>query len=285
MAEAIPGGMRTVKDVVALSAAYLEAKGIPTARLDAEKLIGSVLGLDRLELYLHHDRPVDAAELDAIRPLLRRRADLEPVAYILGEVGFHRIVLKTDARALMPRPETETLVEVALAALPQGGALLDLGTGAGGIAIAVKHERPDAAVTGVDLSPDALALARENADRVGVDVELLASDLTAAVRGRAFDVIAANLPYVPDGDPRTEEGVVRHEPHLALWGGPDGMDVIRRAIAECLPLLAPGGLLVLECSDEQAAATRDALAAAGYEGIAVHRDLAGVDRVLAARRP
>ena len=283
MAEALPGGMRTVKDVVALAAAYLEAKGIPTARLDAERLIGSVLGLDRLELYLHHDRPVDAAELDAIRPLLRRRADLEPVAYILGEVGFHRIVLKSDARALMPRSETETLVEVALAALPRGGALLDLGTGAGGIALAVKHERPDATVTGVDLSPDALALARENADRLGLDVELLASDLTAAVADRTFDVIAANLPYVPDGDPRTEAGVVRHEPHLALWGGPDGLDLIRRAIAECAPLLAPGGTLVLECSDEQAGATRVALEAAGYADVAFHRDLAGVDRVVAAR--
>ena len=125
MGEAIRGGVRTVKDIVALSAAFLEAKGIPTARLDAELLIGSVLGLARLELYLHHDRPLTSAELDAIRPLLRRRADLEPVAYILGEVGFHRIVLKTDARALMPRPETETLVEVALAALPRDGALLD----------------------------------------------------------------------------------------------------------------------------------------------------------------
>jgi release factor glutamine methyltransferase len=121
--------MKNVKDVVALSAAYLNAKGLPTARLDAEKLIGSVLGLDRLELYLHHDRPVTPAELDAIRPLLRRRADLEPVAYILGEVGFHRLVLKTDARALMPRSETETLVEVALANLPKGGTLLDVGTG------------------------------------------------------------------------------------------------------------------------------------------------------------
>ena len=117
MAEALPGGMRTVKDVLALSAAFLSAKGIATARLDAERLIGSVLGLDRLELYLHHDRPVTPDELDGIRPLLRRRADLEPVAYILGTVGFHHVVLKCDARALMPRSETETLVEVAQANL------------------------------------------------------------------------------------------------------------------------------------------------------------------------
>ncbi|MGI9117151.1 MAG: peptide chain release factor N(5)-glutamine methyltransferase [Gaiellales bacterium] len=285
MSEAIPGGLRTVKDVVALSAAYLDAKGIPQARLDAEKLVGSVLDLDRLELYLHHDRPVTPAELDAIRPLLRRRADLEPVAYILGEVGFHRLVLKTDRRALMPRPETETLVEVALAALPRDGALLDVGTGAGGIAIAVKHERPDAAVTAVDVSPEALALARENADRIGVEIELLQSDLAAAVAGRTFDVIAANLPYIPDGDPRTEAGVVRHEPHLALYAGSDGLDLIRRLIADAPTRLRSGGTIVLENSDEQAGAVQELLAGAGLVGVACHRDLAGVDRVVVGRRP
>ena len=279
MAEAMPGGMKNVKDVVALSAAYLDAKGIPT-----EKLIGSVLDLDRLELYLHHDRPVTPAELDAIRPLLRRRADLEPVAYILGEVGFHRLVLKTDARALMPRSETETLVEVALANLPKGGALLDVGTGSGAIAITVKHERPDVTVTAVDLSTDALSLARENAERIGVEVELLESDLAAAVVGRTFDVIAANLPYIPDGDPRTEAGVVRHEPHLALYAGADGLDLIRRLVADASVLLNPGGMIVLENSDEQAAAVRGLLEAAGLGDTSVHRDLAGVDRVVAARR-
>ena len=284
MAEAMPGGMKNVKDVVALSAAYLDAKGLPTARLDAEKLIGSVLGLDRLELYLHHDRPVTPAELDAIRPLLRRRADLaEDVRHGL-EVGFHRLVLKTDARALMPRSETETLVEVALANLPKDGALLDVGTGSGAIAIAVKHERPDAAVTAVDLSADALALARENAERIGVEVELLESDLVAAVAGRAFDVIAANLPYIPDGDPRTEPGVVRHEPHLALYAGADGLDLIRRLVADAPALLRRGGMLVLENSDEQAGAVKGLLEAAGFVDVAFHRDLAGVDRVVAARR-
>jgi release factor glutamine methyltransferase len=275
--------MKNVKDVVALSSAYLAAKGIDTARLDAEKLIGSVLGLDRLALYLHHDRPVTPAELDAIRPLLRRRADLEPVAYILGEVGFHRLVLKTDARALMPRSETETLVEVALANLPKGGTLLDVGTGSGAIAIAVNHERPDVTVTAVDRSTAALSLARENADRIGVAIELLESDLAAAVVGRTFDVVAANLPYIPDGDPRTEAGVVRHAQHLALYAGPDGLDLIRRLVADAPALLNPGGMIVLENSDEQAAAVRGLLEAAGFVDVACHRDLAGVDRVVAGR--
>ncbi len=283
MVEALPGGMRTVKDVVALSAAYLDAKGLPTARLDAEKLIGSVLELDRLELYLHHDRPVTPAELDAIRPLLRRRAGLEPVAYILGSVGFHRVVLKTDARALMPRSETETLVEVVLASLPErGGTLLDVGTGAGAIAIAVKYARADVAVTAVDVSPDALALAQENATLVGVDVAFAVSDLTATVRG-AFDVIAANLPYIPVGDPRTEPGVVRHEPHLALYGGEDGLDLVRRLIGEAPALLVSGGMLVLEVSDEQAQVVRGLFEAAGFADVAFHRDLHGVDRVVAGR--
>ena len=283
MAEAMPGGMKNVKDVVALSSAYLAAKEIDTARLDAEKLIGSVLGLDRLALYLHHDRPVTPAELDAIRPLLRRRADLEPVAYILGEVGFHRLVLKTDARALMPRSETETLVEVVLANLPKGGTLLDVGTGSGAIAIAVNHERPDVTVTAVDCSTAALSLARENADRIGVAIEFLESDLAAAVVGRTFDVIAANLPYIPEGDPRTEAGVVRHEPHLALYAGPDGLELIRRLVADAPALLNPGGMIVLENSDEQAAAVRELLEAAGFGEVAFHRDLAGVDRVVAGR--
>jgi release factor glutamine methyltransferase len=205
------------------------------------------------------------------------------VAYILGEVGFHRLVLKTDARALMPRSETETLVEVVLANLPKGGTLLDVGTGSGAIAIAVNHERPDVTVTAVDRSTAALSLARENADRIGVAIELLESDLAAAVVGRTFDVVAANLPYIPDGDPRTEAGVVRHEPHLALYAGPDGLDLIRRLVADAPALLNPGGMIVLENSDEQAAAVRGLLEAAGFVDVACHRDLAGVDRVVAGR--
>jgi len=284
MAEAFPDGIRTVRDVLALSSAYLEAKGSPTARLDAELLVGHALGMPRLDLYLHHDRPLTADELAAIRPLLRRRADLEPVAYIVGEVGFRRLTLRTDARALMPRPETETLVEVALALLPRGGRLVDVGTGAGPIALSVRHERPDAAVLAVDASADALDLARANAERLGLEVAFAVSDLLADAPG-PFDVIAANLPYVPDGDPRTEPGVVRHEPHLALWGGPDGLDLIRRLVAQAPERLAPGGAIVLEVSDEQAAAVQALLAEAGFTEVERHRDLAGVERVLSARRP
>lgn len=284
MAEAFPDGIRTVRDVLALSSAYLEAKGSPTARLDAELLVGHALGMPRLDLYLHHDRPLTADELAAIRPLLRRRADLEPVAYIVGEVGFRRLVLRTDARALMPRPETETLVEVALALLPRGGRLVDVGTGAGPIALSVKHERPDADVLAVDVSDDALALARANAERLGLEVAFAVSDLLADQPG-PFDVIAANLPYVPDGDPRTEPGVVRHEPHLALWGGADGLDLIRRLVDQAPARLRPGGAVVLEVSDEQAAAVQGLLAAAGLGAVERHRDLAGVERVLSARRP
>lgn len=284
MAEAFPDGIRTVRDVLALSSAYLEAKGSPTARLDAELLVGHALGMPRLDLYLHHDRPLTADELAAIRPLLRRRADLEPVAYIVGEVGFRRLVLRTDARALMPRPETETLVEVALALLPRGGRLVDVGTGAGPIALSVKHERPDADVLAIDVSDAALALARANAERLGLEVAFAVSDLLADLPGR-FDVIAANLPYVPDGDPRTEPGVVRHEPHLALWGGPDGLDLIRRLVEQAPARLSPGGAVVLEVSDEQAAGVQGLLVAAGLGAVERHRDLAGVERVLSARRP
>lgn len=283
MGEALPGGMRSVKDVVALSSAYLAAKGSPTARLDAELLIGRVLELDRLELYLYHDRPVTPAELDQVRPLLRRRADLEPIAYILGSVGFHHVILKCDVRALVPRAETETLVEIALACLTHNAALLDVGTGAGAIAIAVRHARPDVVVTALDVSSDALALAQENATAVGAEIIFHLSDLTGAVVGETFDVVAANLPYIAADDPRVELGVVRYEPHLALYSGSDGLDLIRRLVAEAQQCLRPGGSLILEVADDQGARVIELLSAAGYVDSIAHRDLAGVDRVVVAQ--
>ncbi len=270
---------RTVVDFLGLASAYLRARDFEHARLDAEILLGDVLGLQRLELYLHHDRPLAPAEVDAFREHLRRRGRGEPVAYLIGTWGFRTISLATDARALVPRPETEGLVELALARLPDGGALLDLGTGSGAIALAAASERPDAAVTAVDVDAGALALAAENAVRLGLTPRLLQSDLyddlPAADR---FDVIAANLPYVALGDERVEEGVRVHEPHRALYAGADGLDLIRRAVAGAPDRLRPGGWLVLEHGMGQGPAVMALLDGRGFTDVGTERDLSGVER-------
>jgi release factor glutamine methyltransferase len=270
---------RTVVDFLGLASAFLSARGLPSPRLDAEILLGDVLGLGRLELYLHHDRPLEDAEVDAFRELLRRRGRGEPVAYLVGTTGFRSLVLDTDPRALVPRPETEGLVELALARLPAAGALLDLGTGSGAIALAVATERPDAAVTACDVDEGALALAAQNAERLGVQPRLVRSDLYDDLGpDERYDVIAANLPYVPDDDPRVDAGVHDHEPHGALYAGPDGLDVIRRAVAGAPDRLRRDGWLVLEFGEGQAAAVAALLRERGLTDVAVTRDLAGIDR-------
>jgi release factor glutamine methyltransferase len=270
---------RTVVDFLGLASAYLVARDFEHARLDAEILLGDVLGLGRLELYLHHDRPLTPAEIDAFREHLRRRGRGEPVAYLVGTWGFRTIMLATDARALVPRPETEGLVELALARLPDGGALLDLGTGSGAIALAVASERPDAVVTAVDVDTGALALAAENAARLDLAPRFLRSDLYAGLpAGDRFDVIAANLPYVPDHDDRVEPGVHAHEPHGALYAGADGLDLIRRAVAGAHERLRAGGWLVLELGLGQAAAVAALLGESGFTEVGTERDLGGVER-------
>lgn len=287
MADAAPAELRSVVDVLGLASAYLDSRGSSTPRLDAELLLGRVIGLSRLELYLHHDRPLEPGELTRFRELIRRRGTGEPVAYLLGERAFRRVVLQSDQRALVPRPETETLVEVVLAALPEGGALLDLGTGSGNIAVAVADERPDVSVVAVDASADAIALAQANVDAlVPGRVELFVSDLYAAVpSGRVFDVVAGNLPYVEDDDSELEPQVAKHEPKLALYGGPDGMGIIRRAVAEVHRWLRPGGTMVLECGGAQEDLVGDIMRGGGLVDVETARDLAGIERVVYARRP
>ena len=261
-------------EVLRLSAEYLERKGVDSPRLDAELLLGKALGLSRLDLYLHHDRPLTAAERDAVRELVRRRGEREPLAYVLGEWGFRRLTLKTDARALVPRPETETLVEraLALAAGLEAPRILDVGVGSGAIALALMDERPDAHVTGVDASPDALALARENAGRLGLEVELRQGDGVAAA-AEGWDLVVSNPPYVESlGGLEPELGF---EPEAALLGS--GMH-------EALARAAATRFLVLEVGDGQAPAVAETLRAAGYRGVSITRDLAGRERVVEGER-
>jgi release factor glutamine methyltransferase len=245
----------------------LAAAGVETPRVDAEWLVAHVLGTTRSGVYAHLD---DEVELDG---LLDRRVAREPLAYVLGEWGFRRLTLKTDDRALVPRPETEVVVERALALVADVAEpkILDIGVGSGAIALALKDERPDARVVGVDVSQDALSLARENAERLQLEVELRAGDESAAAEG--WDLVVSNPPYVDSLIGLQPE--LGYEPHVALLG---------EGFHERIAATANTGALVLEVGDDQARGVARALRDAGYTDVAITLDLAGVERVVEGRR-
>ena len=272
----------TVGDVLRRATDHL-AKTSETARLDAELLLAHALGRQRIELYTDFDRPLNEAELDEYRTLVARRARHEPVAYILGEWGFRRLTLTVDRRALIPRPETEIVVERALAHLEghAAPAVLDVGTGTGAIALALADEHPGACVTAIDVSPDALALARENAARTGLAVDLLEHDLREGLPGGPYDLVVSNPPYVEPADlPTLMADVREYEPHVALVG-----DGVTAALARAaLGVLPAGGWLVLEVADGQAGPAAALLTELGYADVATTEDLTGRDRVVEGRR-
>jgi release factor glutamine methyltransferase len=278
--------LNTIRELLGPAREYLEGKGVPAARLDAEYLIAHVLGIPRLALYLDHDRPLEPAEVDRLRELVRRRGRREPLAYVLGSWSFYGLELRCDARALVPRPETEILVERCLALLAgdEAPAVVDVGTGTGAIALALASKLPDAAVTAIDLSAGALALAAENAEANGLAgrVELLEGDLLAPVAGRSFDLVASNPPYVAAGDAVDPE-VEHYEPALAVYADDDGRAIHERLAGGARALLKPGGHLVIEVGEGQAPWLAEHLAALGYSEVALTRDLRGVDRVVSAQ--
>jgi release factor glutamine methyltransferase len=260
--------------VVALSAA-----GVDTPRLDAEVLLAHALGVDRTALVVDRDLRVEGPAVRAFQDAVRRRSvGREPVAYITGVKGFRHIDLHVDGRVLIPRPDTEILVEAALD-LPRGARVIDVGTGSGAVALALKDERPDLDVTGTDASPDALAVARANAARLGLDVRFREADLLDGAG--EVDAVLSNPPYVEDGAPLQPE-IERHEPPAALYAGADGLAVIRRLAAQAGASAAR--LLALEVgmgqADEVAAVLRDA----GFATTETRRDLAGIERVVIGRR-
>ena len=263
-------------EVLRAAAEYLERKGVDSPRLDAELLLAQALGLSRLDLYTQHDRPLSDDERAAARALVERRGRREPLAYILGEWGFRRVTLRTDARALVPRPETEIVVERAFALIEALAAprVLDVGTGSGAIALAIASERAEARVTATDSSPDALALARENAQRLNIDVAFLQTNLLDGVSG-SFDLVVSNPPYVlPDEELAPE---LTYEPRAAL--ADEGQtEAIAEAAREVLD-----GVLVLEVHEQRAERVRATLTELGYTGVAITRDLAGKERVVEAR--
>jgi release factor glutamine methyltransferase len=273
----------TIGEVLKRSTDYLAEREIETPRLDAELLLGKALGCSRLQLYLDHDRPLEPVELDACRELVARRGRREPAAYILGEWGFRRLTLATDRRALIPRAETEIVVERCLELL--GGTerprVLDVGTGSGAIALALADELREAAVTALDRSADALALAAENAARNGLSIELVQGDFTEALPPGPFDLVVSNPPYVADDELEAAEPEVRNwEPRGALAGGIAEAEAIAEKARD---VLRPGGWLVLEVAEKRADETTAALRARGYSGVEVAPDLAGRPRVVAGR--
>ena len=260
----------TAREALAEAEQRLAAAGVETPRVDAEWLVAHQLGTTRSGLAARL-----GDEVDGLEPLLARREAREPLAYVLGEWGFRRLTLQTDARALVPRPETETLVERALA-LAEGierPRILDVGVGSGAIALALKDERPDAQVTGVDISPEALSLARENAERLGLEVELRLGD-GAAVAGEGWDLVVANPPYVESLDKLQPE--LRWEPEVALIGSGEHERLARAARAR---------FVVFEVGDGQAGEVAAMLERLGCTGVAVTADLTGRARVVEGRLP
>ena len=261
-------------------AALLKDAGCETPRLDAELLLGASLRVDRAALVTGAREQVGPGPAARYAELLQRRARREPVAYVLGEKPFRRIVLSVDRRVLIPRPETELLVEVGLE-LATGARVADVGTGSGAIALALASERPDLRLTGADVSEDALELARANALALGLEVRWLHCDLLAGVADE-FDAILANLPYVSvrESDNLAPE-IVRHEPPLALFAGPDGLSLIRALLSQ-LAGRARVRFLALEVGAGQAREVAALMRAAGFRSVRAELDLAGIERVLVA---
>lgn len=267
-----------VRMALAIATADLREAGCESPRLDAELLLADAMQLSRTALHLHPDRELTVAQAERFARLLARRRDREPVAYVLGTRAFRHIELTVDERVLVPRPETEHLVEAALR-LPHGARVADVCTGSGAVALALKHERPDLHVIATDVSADALVVAQANARRLNLDVDFREGDLLQPLEGVPLDAIVANPPYVPDRAELAQE--LSHEPSNALFAGPDGLDVLRR--------LAPAAarhaaFVAFEVGAGQATAVGALLRDAGMTAVEAHRDLAGIERVVVGRR-
>ncbi|MFH1138561.1 MAG: peptide chain release factor N(5)-glutamine methyltransferase [Pseudomonadota bacterium] len=278
----------TVLRILRWTSGYLAEKGVDSPRLDAEILLADLLGLTRVQLYLNYDRPLVPEELAEYRARVKRRARREPAAYIIGKKEFYSLEFEIGTGVLVPRPETELLVDRALEFVRERhageGAILaaDLGTGSGALAVSLAANNPRIRVRAVDISPEALQTAKKNALRLGMDdrIEFFEGDLLTPLAGLVFHFIIANLPYVPraafvDMAPEVRE----YEPHLALDGGDDGLDLIRRTIVGAPEALTGGGGLFLEIWPDHSPKIRELARANGFSETVIVKDLAGLDRV------
>jgi len=272
--------MKSVLEVIQSTTDFFRKRGVESARLNIEHLLAHVLGKKRMDLYLEFDRPLGDRELDPLRELVKRRAEGEPLQHLLGTVEFMGREFRCDARALVPRPETELLCEKIIAGGP-ARRIVDVGTGSGIIVLTLAAEFPEAQAEGVDISPDALALARENATRLGLAerVKFSPSDLLASVEGEC-DLLVANLPYIASAEVPTLSREVRRDPHLALDGGADGLRLIERLAEEAPRILR--GRLALEIGHGQVAAVASLLAARNFQDIRPECDYEGRERFVFA---
>lgn len=281
--------MKTIQDILTGGTAYLESRGVEGARHSMQSLLVHVLGKNKTWLYLHYDDPLSEEQLAPLRELLRERGKGVPLQHLLGSTEFYRREFRTDARALIPRPETEELVEMALsmARRKESMRVLDMGCGSGiiGITLALELAKYHPDVVMVDISEAALSLTLENATALSARVKTYRSDLFAAwnpaednavVPPTDFNLVLANLPYVPDGEEVATE--VTHDPATALYGGPDGLDVVRRFLADARPHLAEGCLVMLEVGHDQGHATAALMADLGYTDTRVLTDMSGKPR-------
>lgn len=275
----------TVLEVLQSTTAYFKKRAIESPRLNAEHLVANSLGKKRIELYLEFERALSESELAPLRELVRRRGQGEPLQHLLGTVEFADHIFATDKRALIPRPETEQLVEYLCdLAWPENPRILDVGTGSGVIVLSLAARFSKAELHAADLSADALALARENAERLGLSdrIHFYQGHLLEPIEG-TFDLIVANLPYVAASAAAQLAPEVRHDPPVALYGGPAGDELIRELIATAPPHLRPGGTLALEIGIHQQGGLSDFLAAKNYRDIHAKNDYAGIARFLFAQ--
>jgi release factor glutamine methyltransferase len=275
----------TVLEVLNKADEYLAQNGCPAARLDAQVLLAHVLQTERVQLYVDYARPLDEEELSAYRKLIARRAKREPVAYLVGEKEFWSLPIKVDPRVLIPRPDTETVLE-AVGELPAPRVFADVGTGSGCLLCALAGMFPDARGVGVDSDEQALLVAGDNIERLELSgrLELRRGNLLEPLFGEAYDLVCANLPYVPTGDLESLPPDIRlYEPMAALDGGPDGLESIRTLLGQ-LPRLSGFGALVLEVGAGQASAVADLCAKAGFSQVYARCDLAKIERVIVAKR-
>ncbi len=272
-------------ELLAKTEEFFAKKGIENPRGDARRLLAKGLGLTPMQVMLQFDRPLTDPEVAVLRDLVARRGRGEPLQHLLGVVGFRHLEIACDARALVPRPETETLVDLALERLrgTSGARVHEVGVGTGCVALSLRHEMATLRVSGSDVSSEALALARHNAQTLGIWVPLWRASLLDGIRHESLDAVVSNPPYIASREIAALSQEVRHDPVLALDGGPDGLDLIRPLVAQALDALKPGGWLLVEHGHDQGAATV-ALCGDGWESAATVADLAGLDRFLVARK-